>query len=74
MLRTDQTGDDAFGPDGLLRDGAIYRVRMSMRDTMRMRDLWEPTFDAARHRPGFRVGIGNRPTLSAPPIWTMNAS
>jgi hypothetical protein len=54
MRQQTATIDDAFDENGMLRDGAVYRVRMSMRDAMKMRD--RPTFDAALHRPGFRTG------------------
>jgi hypothetical protein len=50
------TIDDAFDEHGMLKDGRIARVRMSMKDAMKMRD--RPTFDAAKHRPGFRLGDG----------------
>ena len=63
MLRAnninDDDGDDAFDERGLLRDGHILRVRMSMKDAMQLRDqkrspvLYDGRGGPVGRRPGF---------------------
>jgi hypothetical protein len=48
--------DDAFDEDGLLKDGHVARVRMSMKDAMSMRDCPRVT-DAFGNRPGHKPGF-----------------
>jgi hypothetical protein len=51
------TIDDAFDENGLLKDGHVFRVRMSMKDAMKMRDnrpvLHDGRGGVPGHRPGF---------------------
>jgi hypothetical protein len=48
--------DDAFDERGMLKDGHVARVRMSMRDAMMMRDRPRVT-DAFGNRPGHKPGF-----------------
>ena len=54
--RHDDDDDDAFGPDGLLKDGRKVRVSMMMRDaSMRRGDAGSGMMFDCRHQPGFAV-------------------
>jgi hypothetical protein len=59
MLRHQTTIDDVFDEYGLLKDGAVYRCRMSMRDAMAERSrsrLHDGHGNPPGRRPGFIVG------------------
>jgi hypothetical protein len=58
--------DDAFDERGLLKDGHVARVRMTMRDAMRMRERSQihdgrgGPLNMAGHRPGFLLSDSNK--------------
>jgi hypothetical protein len=58
MLRHQTNGEDPFDERGLLKDGHVARVRMTMRDGKPTRELERPRVtDSFGRRPGNRPGF-----------------